>query len=238
MHQHHLDYKTPVLACFGLHPIVNCKEERDRDSIELPPFQRALLRELRLEFTNIVLILVANGPVAISEEDSVFAIKSILWTSHGSEELGNGIADILTGRKSPAGRLCQTWYTGDDKLPDINDYDIRKTGMTYLYMKHEPLYRFGFGLSYTRFESELLFALRSSSHKDKLSYEIRIKNTGQRISDYVVQIYETPDGDFLLYGNDRLGRDVTGFYIPLGSRLVAFERAYDIAPGEVRTVKS
>lgn len=238
MSEHALDYKTPILACFGLHPIVNCKEERDRESIELPPFQRAVLRELRLEFVNIVLILVANAPLAIAEEDAVFAIKSILWTAHGSEELGNGIADILMGRKSPAGRLCETWYTGDDRLPDINDYDIEKTGMTYLFMKHEPLYRFGFGLSYSEFESELLFASKNTSAKDHINYEIRIKNVGHMVSDYVVQIYETPENDYLLYGNDRLGRDVTGFYIPVGSRLVAFERVHDIGPGEIRTVKS
>ncbi|MCR5149256.1 MAG: glycoside hydrolase family 3 C-terminal domain-containing protein [Eubacterium sp.] len=151
-----LSMDSEIFACFGLHPIVNCKEERDRESIELPPFQRAVVRELRKSFDNIALVLIANAPVAVTEEDEAAEIKSILWTAFGSEELGNGLADVIKGSISPAGRLSQTWYKDDTQLADIEDYDIRKTGMTYLYMKDVPLYRFGYGLTYTTFEVDFL----------------------------------------------------------------------------------
>jgi beta-glucosidase len=79
-----MEKDSRIVACFGLHPIVNCKEERDRDSIELPPFQRAVLRRIRENFDQIALVLMANAPVAITEEDSSDEIKAILWTATGS----------------------------------------------------------------------------------------------------------------------------------------------------------
>ena len=237
-----LSESTNILACFGLHPIVNCKEERDRESIELPPFQRAVLRMLRKNFHNICLILLANAPLAIVEEDESPEIRSILWTAFGSEELGNGLLDILTGKISPSGRLPQTWYRGDYQLSDINDYDIKKNGMTYLYMTDKPLYRFGYGLTYTSFQ--VSFSNAKDEHTDKETsiqnnkkLDICIKNVGEYTSDYVVQIYESPDHTFYLYAEDPLGKDVNGEEIPIGSSLVAFERVYDIETGEERYVK-
>ena len=229
-----LDENTNILACFGLHPIVNCKEERDRDSIELPPFQRALLRMLRNKFSNIALILMANAPLAIVEEDEAPEISSILWTSFGSEELGNGLLDVLTGKVSPSGRLPQTWYRGDYQLPDINDYDIKKNGMTYLYMTDKPLYRFGYGLTYSDFEVSFT---KITEEQKEVQFEICIKNVGDYTSDYVVQIYkESEHKTYYLYAEDRFGCDVNGEKIPIGSRLVGFERVYDIKPSEVRNI--
>ncbi len=218
--QNNLNSDTDIFACFGLHPIVNMKEERDRESIELPPFQRAVLRKLRQTFKNIALVLIGNAPIAVAEEDEAPEIRSILWSAFGCEEIGNGLADVITGRVSPAGRTSQTWYRDDSQLGDIEDYDIRKTGMTYLYMTEKPLYRFGYGLSYTTFESKLL------------ENKVRVINTGSFTSDHVVQVYESPDGEYFLYDNDRDCRDVSGREIPTVSRLVFFERMYDVKPGE------
>ena len=215
-----------ILACFGLHPIVNCKEERDRINIDLPPFQRAVLRELRKSYRNINLILTANAPLDITEEDRAPEIRSILWSALGCEELGNAFSDIVFGRKSPAGRLPQTWYR-NSQLPDIEDYDIRKNGMTYLYMREEPLYRFGYGLSYSKFETELISGETP---------EVRVRNVGEYISDYVLQIYQSPDNENYLYGEDRYLKDSQGRDIPKESRLVAFKRVPDIKPGEELTV--
>ena len=222
----HLSNNTNILACFGLHPIVNCKEERDRDSIELPPFQRVVLRIIRKNFKNICLILLANAPLAILEEDEAPEVRSILWTALGSEELGNGILDIISGEISPSGRLPQTWYRGDYQLPDINDYDIRKNNMTYLYMKDNPLYRFGYGLTYSKFVCRF----------DDKENKIFIKNIGGVASDYVIQIYQSPENKLYIYGNDRYGKDINGKKIPIGSRLIAFERVYFIIPGEERII--
>ena len=248
-----LDQDTKIVGCFGLHPIVNCKEERDRDSIELPPLQRAVLNELEKSFDNIVLILTANAPLGIVPEYESDKIRGILWTAFGSEEMGNGIADILYGRVSPAGRLPETWYRDDSQLGDINDYDIRKTRMTYLFMEDDPLFRFGFGLGYSEFEVEMLGAADADKEKDsdkevdakteintktvntpESGYRIKIRNTGSVTSDYVIQLYESPEGKIYLYGNDRLGKEVNGEKIPVGSRLVSFERVHAVSPGEER----
>ena len=220
---------TDIIACFGLHPIVNCKEERDRDSIELPVFQRYALRELRKTFTNISLIIMANAPVAVVEEDNSPEIRSILWTAFGSEELGNGLADIILGRISPSGRLPQTWYRDDSQLPDIEDYDIEKNKVTYIYMIDEPLYRFGYGLTFSDFNCNMAFS-------DENKCTIHIKNTGNFVSDYVIQLYQSPDNELYLYGNDRHGLDVSGRKIPVGSILIYFDRIHDIAPGDEVTI--
>ena len=163
----------------------------------------------------------ANAPLAVVEEDEAPEIRSILWSAFGSEELGTGIADILTGKASPAGRLPQTWYLGDHQLPDINDYDIEKNGMTYIYMTEKPLYRFGYGLTYSKFKAKLD------------SSKVRIKNIGDTPSEFVVTIYKDPEGGYHIYDNDRSGRDIEGNLIPVGSRLVAFDRTKTIKPDEV-----
>ncbi len=234
-----LNEESAIIACFGLHPIVSCKEERDRKSIELPYFQRNVLRKLRESFRNITLLLMSNAPIAVEEESEASEIRSILWTAFGSEELGNGLADVITGKVSPSGRLPQTWYRNDSQLGDIEDYDIKSSGMTYLYMTDKPLYRFGYGLTYSDFECRFVSSENEkvAETDDEMSVElaeleISIKNVGSVMSDYVVQIYQSPEGKYYLYGNDRYGLDVKGIQIPVGSRLVAFERIADIKPGE------
>ena len=235
--EHHLKEDTAILACLGLHPLVNCKEERDRESIELPPYQRALLRRLRESYRNIHLVLLANAPLAIVEEMEATEIRSILWSATGSEELGNGLADILSGKVSPAGCLPQTWYRSDDQLPDIFDYDIRKNKMTYLYMEEQPLFRFGFGLTYTTFSLEVSDVQADGSAEEKsFGCRIRIKNTGDFPSDCVLQLYETEDGRKYVCDGASAGTCPDGARIPVGARLVSFTRVPGIAPGEEREV--
>ena len=229
--ENNLNEDTVILSCFGLHPAINCKEEYDRASIEMPPFQKAVLRLLEDRFNKIALILAANAPIAVTEEDASPKIKSILWSAFGSEEFGNGLADIILGKTSPSGRLPQTWYKGDYQLADINNYDIRSGKMTYLYMEDAPLYHFGYGLTYSDFEAGLL-----SIENDPAGFTVRIKNTGHVTSDYVVQIYEAPDGTYYLYQEDPSFRDVSGNKIPLESKLTAFTRIHGLRPDEEVTV--
>ncbi len=209
-----------VIAAFGLHPIVNGKEERDRTTIQLPPFQRVLLRMLRRKYSHVLLVLHTNSPIAIREEQEDPAVASILWMATGSEEYGNSLVDVIFGRVSPAGRLCQTWYRSDDQLPDITDYDIRKNRTTYIYMEDEPLYRFGYGLSYSSFTEELT---EIGEHR----VSVRVKNTGSVPSDHVVQVYRKPDGGYCLYEERQAP----------GSRLAAFTRVKDMQPGQERIVE-
>ncbi len=203
-----------AVVCLGLHPMINCKENIDRRSIELPPFQRAMLSHVMKRYDKVILLLSCGGPVAVTKEQNDDRIRAIMWAAQGSEEYGNGVADILCGKLSPAGRLPQTWYASDDDLGDINDYDIKSAGKTYLYLKCRPLYPFGYGLSYTGFEYEL-------RQKPDGIY-VYVKNTGDTISDTVVQVYRSPDGKLYIYGQD----------MPKESCLAGFERVKDVAPGQ------
>ena len=215
------DKKPAVVAAFGLHPIINGKEERDRTTIQLPPFQRVLLRKIREIYPEVILVLHTNSPVAIVEEQESTEIKSILWMATGSEEYGNSLRDVIYGDVSPAGRLVQTWYRSDDQLSAITDYDIEKNKTTYIYMEDEPLYRFGYGLSYTDFEQEI------TEQTEGKSVTVRVRNTGNCISDHVVQVYKRPSGEY------RLFTDKTD----PGCRLTAFKRIKDIWPGQTVEVK-
>jgi beta-glucosidase len=108
---------------------------------------------------------------------------------HNSQEEGHGLADVLFGDYSPAGRLTQTWPTGDAQLLPIMDYNLLD-GRTYLYSKEKPLYAFGYGLSYTTFSFE---GLKLSSPKleadGTVQVTVKVKNSGVRPGDEVVQMY-------------------------------------------------
>ena len=212
---------STAIASFGLHPMVNGKEERDRTDIELPPFQRVILRRIREKYQQVILVLHTNSPVAIVEEQESSGIPAILWMATGSEEYGNSLADVLYGKVSPAGCLCQTWYRSDDQLPAIDDYDIKKNRMTYIYLEDEPLYRFGYGLSYTEFTQEIV-----SQQHDPGQVTVRVKNTGDYTSDFVVQVYIKPSGEYRLYEEKS----------EPGCRLTAFTRLRELLPGEEREI--
>jgi beta-glucosidase len=99
------------------------------------------------------------------------------------------LADVLFGDYSPAGRLTQTWPTGDAQLLPILDYNLLH-GRTYLYSKEKPLYPFGYGLSYTTFVYQKLNLSAPKMDPDgNVKVTVRVKNTGKRASDEVVQMY-------------------------------------------------
>jgi beta-glucosidase len=132
-------------------------------------------------------VLRSSFPYAIvwSEQN----LPAIVHMTHNSEEEGHGLADVLFGDYSPAGRLNQTWPTGDAQLPPMMDYDIRH-GRTYMYAKEEPLYAFGYGLSYTSFAYEdLCLSAPGVDASGKVEVTVRVKNAGSRASDEVVQMY-------------------------------------------------
>lgn len=221
-----------VIACFGLHPMVNCKEERDRKSIELPPFQRALLRMIRKEYSDITLLLLANAPIAVVEENAAREITTILWSAFGSEELGNAMADILTGKVCPAGRLPQTWYAGDGQLGDKNDYDIEANHMTYFYMEEEPLYRFGYGLTVSKTE-QIIEWVEEDIVDGSVRIYVQITNQGSVCTDDVIQIYKEPD---CTDSSDSNSYHLYGETMPRGSYLAAFTRVKELKTGETRRI--
>jgi beta-glucosidase len=163
----------------------NGKEDVDRKTIVLE--QEDLVKKIFAVNPHTIEVLRSSFPYAITW--SQHNLPAIVHLTHNSEEEGHGLADVLFGDYSPAGRLNQTWPTGDAQLPPMMDYDIRH-GRTYMYAKEKPLYAFGYGLSYTSFTYESLsLSALSATAEGKIAVTVKIKNTGARASDEVVQMY-------------------------------------------------
>lgn len=163
----------------------NGKEGIDRQSITLE--EEDLIKLVYQANPKTVVCLISSFPYAInwSQEN----VPAIIHLTHNSQELGNAVADVLFGDFNPAGRLTQTWVKSVNDLPDFLDYDITK-GRTYMYLKKEPLYAFGYGLSYTSFEySNLRTDKNSLSVDGQIIAHIDVKNTGRSDGDEVVQLY-------------------------------------------------
>jgi beta-glucosidase len=130
------------------------------------------------------------------------------------------VADVIFGDVNPGGRLPHTVYVSDEQVPSVDEYDISQ-GFTYMYLKDEPLYAFGHGLSYTTFEySNLTLSEDEISADGELTVSIDIENTGDRAGDEVVQLYV---------------RDVESSVVQPMKELLGFQRI-TLQPGEQQTV--
>jgi beta-glucosidase len=161
----------------------------DRQDIGLPPNQVNFLRRLRQGNTKpIVVVLTGGCAVAIPEVHDL--ADAILYVWYPGEQGGNAVADVIFGDASPSGRLPLTFPKSTDQLPPYEDYSM--VGRTYRYMTAEPLYPFGFGLSYSRFEySDLKLDNTQPRPGDAVRATVTVKNTGTVVSDEVVQLYLT-----------------------------------------------
>ncbi|MBB3125764.1 beta-glucosidase [Paenibacillus rhizosphaerae] len=181
------DSDTAVVV-IGNNPFVNGKEEVDRPGIGLPEAQARLVREVCRANPRTVVVIVGSYPFALGDIADV--APSILFTSHGGQELGNALADVLFGDVNPGGRLNMTWYESEEQLPDFLDYDIIKGGRTYMYFEGKPLYPFGHGLSFTSFEYSGLSLVSAKVQADGLiQASLQVTNTGSVSGDEVVQLY-------------------------------------------------
>ena len=166
------------------------REEVDRQAITTE--EEDLVRLVKAANPNTILVMVASFPYAINWSKE--HVPAILRITQSSQELGNGLADVLFGKVSPAGRLVQTWSTSIDKLLPILDYNIRH-GRTYMYDENEPLFPFGFGLTYTTFDYQNLTVDHKNIKEGNIvNVSFQLKNTGEYESDEVVQLYASfPD---------------------------------------------
>jgi beta-glucosidase len=131
-------------------------------------------------------VLIAGSPISIGWAHE--HVDAILDAWYPGEEGGTAIADVLFGDYSPAGRLPVTFPKSAEDLPDIGDYSMK--GRTYRYLDQEPLYPFGFGLSYADFQyTELALSRAVLSPTDSVDVSVLVRNVGQRRSDEVVQLY-------------------------------------------------
>ena len=157
----------------------------DRTDIRLPKVQEALLKAVQATGKPVVLVLTSGSALAINWANG--NIPAIMQTWYSGEEGGTALADALFGDDNPAGRLPVTFYQSADQLPPFEDYNME--GRTYRYFTGEPLFPFGYGLSYTRFAySRLAVAQRLRAGED-IRLSVQVKNIGKRAGDEVVQVY-------------------------------------------------
>ncbi|NGO10339.1 carbohydrate-binding protein [Streptomyces sp. HC44] len=204
--------KDTAVVVVGSMPAINGRENDDREDMSLAPAQEALVKAVRAANPNTVVVVENSYPTTIGDLQK--EVPALLWTTHAGQETGNALADVLFGDVNPAGRLTQTWYRSESDLPSILEYDNIKHDRTYQYFKGDPLYEFGYGLSYTSFRYGELKRVSDG-------YEVAVTNTGRRTGDEVVQ----------LYTHQRASRDKQ----PL-KQLEAFQRL-SLKPGQTKTVK-
>ena len=157
------------------------REAVDRQSITLE--QEELIKAVFKANPKTIVVLKSSFPYAIdwTQEN----VPAILHMALNSQEEGHALASVLFGDYNPAGRLVQTWPKSLAQLPPMMDYDIRH-GRTYMYFREEPLYPFGYGLSYTTFAYRDLKVTRNG---ESIDASVTLKNTGRRVGDEVVQLY-------------------------------------------------
>jgi beta-glucosidase len=184
-----------AVVCVGNHPTGDAgwgavtrpgdgKEAIDRQSLEL--FDATLVRKVLDANPRTVVVLLASFPYALAWMDR--EVPAILKLCHGSQELGHALADLLFGVESPGGRLVQTWPRSLADLPPMMDYSL--ADRTYLYSPAEPLYPFGYGLSYTRFmHHDLRTSHAELAPGSPLEVSVAVTNSGPVSGDEVVQLY-------------------------------------------------
>jgi beta-glucosidase len=215
-----------AIVCIGNHPLSyglgwgqnyvpsDGREDVDRQAISTE--QEDLVKLVLAANKKTVLVMVSSFPYAINWSKQ--NVPAILHITQSSQETGNAMADVIFGKVSPAGRLVQTWITSIEQLPPILDYNIRN-GRTYMYDKNEPLFPFGYGLTYTSFKYSGLqpdkLSLRSG---ETVSLNFKIENSGNYGSDEVPQLYVS-------YPDSRVERPVKalkGFkriFVPMGKTI-------------------
>ena len=163
----------------------------DRLDYNIPQNQIDYLRKLKNGNDNAVIAIVTGGsPMNLSEVHEIADAVLLVW--YPGEEGGNAVADIVFGEASPSGRLPITFPKSLDQLPAYEDYSM--VGRTYKYMSQEPLYPFGFGLSYSKIEyGNLSVSANKIKEGEEVEVTVKVTNTGETDTEEVVQMYLTDD---------------------------------------------
>jgi len=186
----------------------------DRVQLGIPRVQEELMQKVVALGKPVVLVLLNGSAVAVNwARDHVPAIVEAWYPGQAG---GDALADVLFGDYNPAGRLPVTFYKSADQLPPFTDYSMK--GRTYRYFTGEPLFPFGFGLSYTTFAYRNLSVPREVKPGDTVPVSVEVRNTGPRAGEEVVQLYLSSAG-----GNQI--RSLQGF------------RRIALGPGETKTVR-
>ena len=150
----------------------------DRTSIELPKVQRNFLKALKEAGKQVIFVNCSGSAIALTPETET--CDAIVQAWYAGQEGGTAVADVLFGDCNPSGKLSVTFYKDDSQLPDFEDYSMK--GRTYRYF-NDPLFAFGYGLSYTNFE------IGEAKMQGKESITIPVTNVGNRAGTETVQVY-------------------------------------------------
>jgi beta-glucosidase len=215
-----------TIACMGTSPLMEGEQgesilsaqEGDRSDITLPDSQVAYVKEIAARGAKIVLVLTGGSPIALGELADL--VQAVVFVWYPGQEGGKAVADVLFGQAAPSGKLPLTFPKSLDDLPPFEDYNM--TGRTYRYSTAEPLYPFGFGLSYTQFAySGLTLAKETVKAGETLPVRFTLTNTGQVDAEEVAQVY--------------LSDLEASVPVPIHS-LIGFQRVR-LAPGESKTIE-
>jgi beta-glucosidase len=158
----------------------------DRTSLDLPAPEEALVQEVAKSGKPLVVVLMNGSALGVNWEKA--HANAILEAWYSGEEGGTAIAETLSGKNNPGGRLPVTFYKDVSQLPNFEDYSMNNR--TYRYFKGEPLYPFGYGLSYTTFEyKDLVLPTTAVAAGSPMSASVTVANTGKLAGDEVVQLY-------------------------------------------------
>jgi beta-glucosidase len=194
----------------------------DRTSLDLPAPQEKLVRAAVATGRPTVVVLTSGS--AISANDAAERATALLAAWYGGEEAGTAIAETLAGVSNPAGRLPVTFYKSVDQLPPFTDYAMKNR--TYRYFGGEPLFPFGFGLSYSTFEYS---GLRAERTPTGAQIRVTVKNVSARDGDEVVQLYVVGGS-----GEQAPIRSLRGFRRIHLSAGESQEVSFTLGPDEVR----
>lgn len=203
------------------------REGLDREFLNLPPVQIALVQRVKEANPKTVVVLLNGGPVSLAppyagggQRAAATRLPTVLDMFWAGEEGGTAIADVLFGDYNPSGRMPYTVYASERGLPPMTEYDISK-GFTYMYLDGKPEFAFGRGLSYTTFDySNFSISSKQVASGGSVQVKVDVKNSGQCVGDEVVQMYvHNPDTS----------------EIQPKEQLQGFERI-SLSPGETKTV--
>jgi beta-glucosidase len=185
--------------CMGITPRLEGEEMKvnvdgfrggDRTSLDLPAVQEDLIKSVTALGKPVILVLLNGSALSVNWEKQ--NLPAILESWYGGQAAGEAIADVLFGDYNPGGRLPVTFYKSVNDLPPFEDYNMKKR--TYRYFTGEPLFPFGYGLSYTTFAYSKLQVKNKIVRGDSLMISVNVKNTGKMAGDEVVELYVSDKG--------------------------------------------
>lgn len=183
-----------VVMCLGLDATIEGEEMHesntfgsgDKQNLDLPGLQQELLEAVYATGKPVILVHLSGSAMALNWADQ--HIPAIIQAWYPGAQGGRAIASVLFGEHNPSGKLPVTFYKSTEDLPDFRDYSMKNR--TYRYFKNDTLYPFGYGLSYTSFSYEKTSESKASIIAgESISFTLKVKNTGEKDGEEVVQMY-------------------------------------------------